>query len=276
MRKPLSPFWTWGGVALALVALLFFVIFTPPSLLRKLDYVGAAVCHRLPEHSFFVAGEQLPLCQRCTGTFPGALTGLLLQWGLLRRRRAGRFARWWVWVLVGIFFVAWGFDGVNSMLYSIGRSIQVGDLSLAALYEPQPLLRLLTGTLVGLGMSIVLVAAFNQTFWQDPLDEATVRNGRDFSLLLAVELAQAALIFLGPDWLLYPLGLYSALSVVALFTLLGAMLWVMTLGREQSYRRWREIWLPLLWGLVFAGLIIGAMDLMRYQLTGTIDGLPQL
>ncbi|MGC9357518.1 MAG: DUF2085 domain-containing protein, partial [Anaerolineae bacterium] len=148
-REPLPTFWTWTGLLLATMAVIGFIFFTPPALLRKLDYVGAAVCHRIPSHSFFVAGEQLPVCQRCTGTFAGALLGLLFQWLVLRRRRSQRFPPLWIWLVMGLFFAAWGLDGFNSFTTFNGRS--VGILG----YEPQPWLRLLTGTLVGMSMSIV-------------------------------------------------------------------------------------------------------------------------
>lgn len=276
MQKPISRIWIWSGLVLAVAALVFFIFFTPPSLLRKADYIGAAVCHRLPEHSFFVDEHQLPVCQRCTGTFAGALTGILVQWLILRRRRAQLFPPLWVWALVGLFFLAWALDGVNSTLATTTGPLTLGGLTLAALYEPQPWLRLLTGTLMGTSMSIVLVPAFNQTVWRDGVNEPTLRSWSDLSPLLAIELAQAAIIFLQPDWLLYPIALYSALGVVAMFVLLGAMMWTMALNREQTYGGWREIWLPMVWGLVFAALVIGTMDAMRLLLTGTLDGMPGL
>lgn len=271
MAKPVPRFWTWAGVGLLLVALLAFALLTPAPLLRKLDYIGAAVCHRLPGHSFFVAGRQLPICQRCTGTFTGALTGLLFQWLVLRRRRAQRFPSWPILAALAGLSAPWGLDGFNSwMTLQSGRA--VGVLG----YAPQPWLRLLTGTLMGMSMSVVLVAAFNQTFWRDGVSEPNLRGWRDFAALLAVELAQAGLILWQPSWMLYPLALYSAAGVVTMFVLLGSMVWVMALARDQRYTSWRQLALPFVWGGVFAALIIGSMNGVRLFLTGTIDGVPGL
>jgi len=75
MRREYSSLLRWLGVALAALSLGFLIFGTPGGFLRKLDYIGAAVCHRRASHSFFIAGHQLPVCQRCTGTFSGALTG---------------------------------------------------------------------------------------------------------------------------------------------------------------------------------------------------------
>ena len=275
-QKSISPFWTWAGILLAGAAVVAFIMLTPSVLLRRLDYIGAAVCHRIPSHSFFVGGHQLPICQRCTGTFNGALLGLLVQWGVLRRRRGQRFPALWVWGLMALFFALWGLDGANSFLASEDVALELLGITVRALYEPQPWLRLLTGTLVGMSMSIALVAAFNETLWADGVKERSLRGWRDLSPLLAAELAQFGLILLLEPWMLYPLAIYSAISVLSLFVLLGAMVWVMALGLDQSYTGWREIWLPLLWGIVFAALLIGGMNGLRLYLTGTIDGVPTL
>lgn len=270
---PLFPrAWTWSGLLLAALALIVFILVPPPSLLGHLNYIGAAVCHRLPEHSFFVGGEQLPLCQRCTGTFPGALTGLLLQWGVLRRRRALRFPALWVWGFVALAIGLFGLDGINSY-----TTLLTGQARGLLGYAPQPWLRLLTGTLTGLSMSIVLVPAFNQTLWRDGDPEArTVRHGGDLALLAGVGLAQAGLIYTLEPWLLYPLALYSTAGVLAMFILLGTMVFVMALGRDASCAGWREAATPLLWGFIFAALLIGGMDLFRLWFTGTLTGVPGL
>lgn len=39
-----------------------------PDILYK---IGHAICHQIPERSFFVYGKQLPLCARCTGIYLG-------------------------------------------------------------------------------------------------------------------------------------------------------------------------------------------------------------
>ncbi|HEC34484.1 MAG TPA: DUF2085 domain-containing protein, partial [Chloroflexi bacterium] len=75
------------AVTISILIIGAYVGLTPQELLTKVDLVGYAVCHRIPSHSFFVGGRQLPLCARCTGTFLGALTGLLGQEVVLRRRR---------------------------------------------------------------------------------------------------------------------------------------------------------------------------------------------
>lgn len=284
VRRPSAPGIAWVGVGLALVGIALFLIGTPDGFLRKMDYVGAAVCHRRPSHSFTVDGRQLPLCQRCTGTFPGALTGVLVHWGLLRRRRAARFPRWTLLVPIVLFAAAWGLDGINSTTSDgqfgallqrfISRPEGVGVLG----YAPQPWLRLLTGALMGMAMSIILVPAFNQSVWADAEDAPTLRSWHELALLVAVELAMTGLILLLEGLpsaaALYVLTITSALGVITMFTLLGAMMIVLVTPRLATARRWREAWIPLTWGVVFALVIVIGMDASRLWLTGTIDGVP--
>ncbi len=270
-RADFPRFWVWGGLLLALVGTTLFVVLTPAGLLHKADAIAAAVCHRIPSHSFFIDEHQLPLCQRCSGTFPGALTGLLVQWVVWRRRRSQRFPKWSIFVALAIFAGMWGLDGLNS--YStmlLGRP--AGILG----YAPQPWLRLLTGALMGMGMSIVLVPAFNQAMWADGEAAAPLRSWSEFAFLVVAELATAGLIYLLEPALLYPVALYSVAGVLAMFVLLGAMIFVMALGRDGAFTGWRQIWLPLVWGLVFALIVVGGMNFLRLKITGTIEGVPGL
>ena len=260
--------WTWAGVLLAGGAVLAFLLLTPPDLLRKIDYIGAGVCHRDTSHSFLIAGRQMMLCQRCTGTFTGALLGLLLQWVLLRRRRAMRFPQLWVWGFMVLFFLIWSLDGVNSFT-TFGQ-----DTSGWLGYAPQPWLRLLSGSLMGLSMSLLLVPAFNLTVWADGSTEQTVASGGEMALLVGAALLQTTLIYSRADWLLYPVAIYSAAGVLTMFILLGIMVWVMAVGLDQSYTGWLQLWLPACWGIAFAFFVLGGMVTFRLMLTGTIDGMP--
>lgn len=270
-RALFPPVWLWLGLALVVLGTGTFLVLTPGGVLTKADYIGAAVCHRMPSHSFFIAEHQLPLCQRCTGTFPGALTGLLLHWVLWRRRRSQAFPPWPTWIVFLGFAGLWGLDGVNSYTWELFGHVK-GILG----YAPQPWLRLVTGVLMGGAMSAILVPAFNQTMWVDGENSRSLRSWHELALLVVVELALAYVITLLSPWLLYPVTLYSAAGVLAMFITLGALIFVMLLRRDQAFTAWRELGVPLLWGSVFALLIIGAMNVLRFVVVGTIEGVPGL
>ncbi len=64
------------NVLLAIGLLLWVVLlFAAPGVLFPL---GHFICHQRPERSFFVAGQQLPVCARCTGLYLGAALAIPL------------------------------------------------------------------------------------------------------------------------------------------------------------------------------------------------------
>jgi uncharacterized membrane protein len=255
-------------VALAILAILFFLIATPGGFLTKADMVGYAVCHRIPSHSFVIAGRQLPLCARCSGTFIGALLGLLGQAVVLRRRRAAEFPPPFILVVLVGFILLWAADGLNSYLTLFPHAPH--------LYEPQNWLRLSTGALNGLAMSALVYPVFNFTLWRSPASERAMRNLRDLGALVLLEAGLVGLVLTEWSFLLYPLALLSMLGVLTLLSCANSMLVVMIVRRENVVGRWREAAVPLLAGFTVSMIQVGVIDLARYMITGTLEGIPLL
>jgi uncharacterized membrane protein len=307
-----KPFpFPWLVIVPAVVAVLAFLVITPPGLipgvgnwfLAKPHMIGYAVCHQIPSHSFFVCAHQLPLCARCTGTFAGALLGFLGQIFVLRRRRTTEFPPPGIIAILIGFTLLWAFDGANSYLGSIVRGPH--------LYEPRHELRVLTGVLNGLTMSVLVYPAFSVTFWRHPDPERAVRSPRDLGVLVLLEVAMAGLVLVSaaPWWLaklsldavrqigpssflldagslilqlavslqcivLYPLAWLSTLGVLVLLTTVNTMLVLIFARRENVVDSWRNAAIPLLAGLAVSLLQVGAITLVRFTFTGTFFGLP--
>ncbi len=269
-RKPRGPDFPlpWLVVVLAVTAFAAFLIVTPGGLLTKADMVGCAVCGRITSHSFTIAGRQLPLCARCTGTFLGALTGLFGQAVVLRRRRAAEFPPPLIIVILVGFMLLWAADGLNSYLTLFPNGPR--------LYEPQNWLRLTTGALNGLAMSALVYPVFNFTLWRRPVPERAIRNLRDLSVLLLLEAGQVGLVLTQWSFLLYPLALLSALSVLTLLTSVNSMLVLMIVRRENVVGTCREAVVPLLAGFTVSLIQVGVIDVVRYALISTLEGIPPL
>lgn len=265
-ERPEAVDWArWVAAGLAVLILGAYILLTPPGLLTKADWVGAAVCHRIPSHSFHVGGHQLPLCARCTGTFPGALIGLLGHAVLGRRRESG-FPPTPILVLLVGFVLGMGMDGLNSYWDLVTGS--------PLLYEPRQELRLLTGTLNGLAMSALLWPLINFSFWRDPSPEPAIRDGLDLAILLLMEVPWVVLVLADVPILLPVLALVSTAGVLTTLSLVFTVLIVILFGWANRYSRWREALTPLLLGFSLALLLIGMMDLFRYGAFGTITGFP--
>jgi len=259
---------SWLVVVLAVAAFLTFLIAMPGGLLTKADLVGYAVCHRIEAHSFIIAGRQLPLCARCSGTFIGALVGFFGQAVVLRRHRLGEFPPPLIIVILAALMLLWAADGLNSYMTLFPNGPH--------LYEPQNWLRLATGALNGLAMSALVYPVFNFTLWRQPVAERTIRGLRDLGVLLLLEACLVGLVLTRWSLLLYPLALLSALGVLTLLTSVNSMLVLMIVRRENVVDNWREAIVPLMAGFTVSLVQVGVIDVVRYMLTGTLSGIPPL
>jgi uncharacterized membrane protein len=259
--KPVSPRWprlTVVLVALSAFVILFFALLPPSTLLGKADVVGYAICHRIPERSFFLDGHQLPLCARCTGTFLGAIVGLVAML-VLGRQRASRLPSVPILGLLVLFIGFWAFDGLNSYLTFFPGAPN--------LYEPRNWLRLTTGMLNGLALITFVFPIFNYTMWRNATQERVFRNIWEVLAILPVIALLVWLIQAEINFLLYPLAILSSLGVVMMLTLISSMIAAVVLGREGYASTWRQALVPLTVGAALGILMMTGMVLLRAYLT---------
>ncbi len=254
----------WFVLVVALLIIGTFLLSPPWTVLGKAELIGYAICHQIPERSFHIAGQQLPLCARCTGIYMGALAGFVLMrvWG--RQRAAAMPPTAVTLTLVG-FIATMGVDGVNSYLTFFP--------GLPHLYEPQNWLRLTTGTLNGLALSAIVYPVLNYSLWRDAVQTPAVRGFKELALMVAAGAVIVALTVLELPPLLYPLAILSTLGVLLMLGALNTMIVLVVARREGVAGSWREIALPAAVGLALAFTEIGGMDTLRVIITRAA-GLP--
>ena len=227
-------------------------------LLRYIGLFLSGVCHQLPEHSIHLAGVQTPLCARCTGTYLGALLGLLSLW-LKGRVRAARLPPPSVLVAQGLFSAFWAIDGLNSYLDFLP--------GISGLYPPSAWLRLTTGMLHGLSLSLFIVPMFNFTFWQTPNRRQVVDNCRELGIILVQLAAVELLLQTRAGALLYPLLIVQCVSVLLVLTIVNSMIVVILLHRENHAQRWKDGLLPFGLGLLLSLAEVGGIAALRHLLS---------
>lgn len=259
---------------LPFAAILVFVVwfsFTPPGLLGKADAVGYAICHRIDERSFQIGDRQLPLCARCTGEFFAAGISLLF-FALVSPRKSG-MPGWKLGLPLLFFLAAFAIDGTNSFLY-LFKQTSGGTLDrIPNLYIPDNTLRLLTGSGMGIALASILYPAFNQSAWKVVNPERALswkKLGILIGLIILVDLA----VLTESPFVLYPIVILSVLGVLALLVMVFSMVWLLIMRQENDFNSLKEMWMPFLAGTTLAFLMIGAIDLLRFQLTGTWAGFP--
>ena len=239
------------SAALVMLAAVFFAL-TPPGLWNKLLAVGSAVCHQDPAHSFYVFGRQIPLCARCTGMYLGALLSLAFHF---RQGKLGSLPPRKMLIPLGLLFLAFALDGLNSLASSLGTGWNF--------YETTNLTRLVTGTGAGLVIGAMLAPLFNQTAWAGWVKKSALPNGKRLAVLLAAGALVVLAIYSSLQALRYPAAVLSVIGVLAVLCLAYTTLALIILKRENIANSLRDLLLPLLLGILMAFLQISFFAFLR-------------
>jgi uncharacterized membrane protein len=235
--------------------------------LNGADWMGYAICHRITERSFTIAGRQFPLCARCTGMYLGVFLVFLLLWLNGRLHRSGMPSTPIMLILMG-FVGIMGIDGINSYLHFFPNAPH--------LYQPRNWLRLLTGMGTGLMMGIIIVPALVQILWRDASYEPVLANFREFAGVLLIALILVLLLLSNQAAVSYVLALASTAGLLMIVMSLNVVFFLILLRRDGQAVRWQQIVLPLAVGLILAIIELSIISILRFNWTGTMTGLPGL
>lgn len=263
---------SWVVPLAALAAVIAWFIIAPEGALGKLDAIGYAVCHRIDARSFQIDERQLPLCARCTGEFYAAGLTLLFQ-AIVSGRRSTLPSRGVMAVLFA-FFVAFGIDGTNSYIYLL-KQTSGGLEQIPNLYVPNNILRLFTGSGMGIALAAMLYPVINQSLWRT-LDERPALEWKQLGILTTVIIVINLLILTDSPFVLYPIAYISALGTLSLLVVVFGLLWTIIMKQDNTFEHPRQLWLAFASGLTLALLLVLSIDLVRLQFTGTWNGFPGL
>ena len=211
-------------IAVALVVLIGVPLLEEPTLVGARG-VGYAVCHQLPTHSFFAAGEQLPLCARCTGIYLGFLVGIAGM-ALLGTLGAAVWPPTTVSTILMLSMALMVGDGFNSLTSALPEGFQV--------YQPTNLLRLATGISAGMSLSLLLVPLLNDSLWAKRELAHSVSGFRDLAGIYIIAALAAMLVYSEHPLILLPVTVLSALGVLATLGTAGTALAAALLRRERQ------------------------------------------
>jgi uncharacterized membrane protein len=119
-----------GLLVLSAISIPFLSYFGLDAIAKPMFYSLHYVCAQIPSHSFYILGHQLGLCARNFSIYASMFAGSLI-FTLSKKRIPG--IPWWLWVLM---ILPMALDGTTQLF---------------GLRESTWQLRLITGTLFGLG-----------------------------------------------------------------------------------------------------------------------------
>ena len=254
----------WPLAVLGVIAALALAL--PQQVGELANVVGYAVCHRIPDRSFFVGGVQVPLCARDPGMFTAALATIVV-YMVVEPRRFAIFPKLpHALVLVGL-FLAWGFDGFNSYMLLATRQ--------ELIYTPQNWLRLVTGAGMGVSLGACVVALFNSAVWKPELTSLlpSVASWRDIGRLLLIAAGVIAVTLWQPAFLYGPLAAISALGAFGLLTIVNCLFVLLATKRQSAMDNWRQLQWPIAIGAFLTFNEVMLIVIARQALTASL-GLP--
>ena len=225
------PLWALIALAALYVVVLAGLIFLPgDTLLDRLRSLDGGICAQLPSHSFFPAGEQLPLCARNTGIYLGFALGFLTLLGV-GRVRASRLPRLPVAALLLALVGLMALDGFNSLFL---------DLGAPHLYQPQNVLRLMTGLGAGVAMVSFITPVTNGLLWRQEDTRPSFRSFAQLAVVLPLLLLALLAVASQTAWLLYPIAILSSLGLVLALTLVNLVFLISATPLVGRFERWRQ------------------------------------
>jgi len=219
---------------------------------NALMWLGFGLCHQLPERSFFGGGLQVPVCARDEGIYIGFVVALLVVAFFERGgRRSSGPPPWWVLVSLIGFLGIMALDGLTSY---------------GGLRETTNEIRLITGLMSGVAISVFTVPLVNGQLWRMPGQGKVLGRPREFFALLAVMVATYAVIL----WVLPFMGivhpLLVAVCILATFTTVLLVIVCLVPRFERRARRLRDAWLPILIAFVAALALLAVATALRVYL----------
>lgn len=247
----------WGFIALAATMVIAGLLFLPGTFVEKLNWTVHGVCAQ--EHKLYVAGVSMPLCQRNTGLYSGMLATLLTLLLMGRSHAAKLPPRAILVTLLG--GIAWmGVDGFNSLFL---------DMGVWHPYEPQPVLRILSGLAMGMAVGTFLLFAVNASLRAEPRPEQRIIGGwREYGLLALVNLLIFALLRLGGVWVLYPMAVFSTLGIFTVMFTVNLLVIAMVGRYENAVRRMVQLAAPAMGALVLTAVEFGLLAWARMAIEG--------
>lgn len=242
--------WLWAFLGLSLT-LIGGVLFLPMgSLDHRLHMIVHGVCAQA--HYLTIGGYTMPLCARNTGIYAGFLATVLYLL-VLGRGRAAKMPPLSITIALGLAVIIMGIDGFNSLLLDIGGY---------NVYTPQNYLRVITGLGMGIAIGTFFVLMFNLSLRYDARqDQRVLRNWPELLGMVATAALLYGLLFTAPEWLFYPLAIFSVLGIVGVLFVANMFVVAMLTGLEGRVLRLKQLSRPATFGLV---LTVGELALLAW------------
>jgi len=247
--------WRYAFFGLLGALLLGLVTWPGVPLDRKMYSVVHGVCAQI--HNVQVGGLDLPLCARNTGIYSSFfISGLYLL--ALGRGRAAKLPPWPITIVLMLFVVLMGVDGLNSMFV---------DMFMPHLYTPQNWLRTLTGMGAGIGIAVLLLLILNISLRRDyDNEQRIIGNWLELGGALLINALVLLAIYGNIAALYWPIAIAAWLGITGVLYCVNLLLTALFMRYEGAVTRLAQLAKPATFAVVFTLIELGALAGLRFWL----------
>ncbi len=197
----------------------------------------------------------------------GIYGGFLVTFALLlatRRVGARQLGTRRAWSMLAIMFATMVFDGVNSTLMEFGKP---------HLYTTTNASRLAAGLLSGIAIAPVLLWLLNGVLLprEAVARRAIINSSRYLGLLIAANVAFAAVVVWGQSWLYYPLAVINIGGIVIMLASVALLIVAMASEIDGRVVRLRQLIAPGALALLLAFAVLVGTAALRWSMTGPVE-----
>jgi hypothetical protein len=176
----------------------------------------------------------------------------------LGRRRAAKLPPWPITILLIVFVVILGIDGLNSMLV---------DMFLPHLYTPQNWLRTLTGIGMGTSIAVLLLLILNLSLRRDAdTDQRVIGNWLELAGALLINGLAWLAIYGNIEVLYWPVAIAAWLGITSVLFCVNLLLTALFMRYEGTVTRVAQLAKPGTVALVVTLIELGALSAGRFWL----------
>jgi hypothetical protein len=131
------------------------------------------------------------------------------------------------------------------------------------LYDTENWMRIFTGSLYGLSLSMLLTPYITLTMWREPTGERTLQGWGELLLLVNVIAVLVILVQTEAAFLFWPVSIMTVGGALGLMSLMNTSIITIATGQVNVYVSWRQLAVPLLIGVALALVEFTAIGAMR-------------
>lgn len=191
-------------------------------MINILNEIGTSVCHQEISRSFFIQGQLLPICSRCTGIYLGAFLTYIFFLFPSGRKRSGLPSKSIIYILI-IFITLMGLDAVSAGFLELRKTNNY--------------IRLATGFLTGIAMVSFLYPISNYILWKHQNNKSIFSKNSEFIGLLFYIFTFYMLIILGWNWLFRIAAVFSILGIIILYLNINLIILILIAKKDQKTKK---------------------------------------